>query len=192
MRVGEILAINIYDFQNSKFEKLRVIFEKSHIQDEYPILKEFNQLVKEYVLKNKHLMKNGYLFPYGSKKVSNHMTTESAGALMCKMRHIIGKEHRAFLDHTLWQDKTGITHKRYRIGWHSCRRWFETKLWKQYKDKMLIRDVMRYSESRVVDVYIDSYETWQKEQEILQNTFSDIFDHFQNTTKGQTKLTEFA
>ncbi len=192
MRIGEICACNLYDFQNSEFKKLNIIFEKSHIKDEFPILNEFNIMLKEYILKNKHTMKDGYLFPfYSSKNKSSHIHVNTAEALFSKLRRIIGKDHPSFLERTEILTITNRTIYRYRISFHSCRRWFETQIWKKYKDKMMLRDVMRYQDSSVVDVYIDSYEIWQKEQEILQNTFGELFDNFQSVSKGQTKLSEF-
>lgn len=190
MRIGEICACNIYDFQNDNFQKLNIILEKSHIRDEFPILAEFNELLKDYVLKNKHMMKDGYLFPfYNSNKYSVHMTTKCAEALLAKLRKTIGKDHPSFLENT--PSENNPNYRRYRIGWHSCRRWFETRIWERYKDKMLLRDVMRYSSSKVVDVYIDPYETWKREHELLQDTFGELFQEFNVIGKGQTKLTMF-
>lgn len=188
MRIGEIVATNIYDFQNDNFQKLNLILEKSHIKDQFPILSEFNILLKEYVIKNRHILKNGYLFPYYcSKKYSDHMTTNCAVALFCKLRKIIAKDHPNFLDRVPIKNNR----YRYRIGLHSCRRWFETTIWNKYKDKMLLRDIMRYGSSKVVDVYINPYETWRNEQQILDNTFSSIYQDFNMVVKGQTKLSAY-
>lgn len=192
MRIGEICAINIYDFQNSKFNKLSIVLEKSHIQDEFPILKDFNELVKEYVLKNRHMLKDGYLFPYyTSKKRAPHMHPHVAQTFFCKMRCIIGKEHPEFLEKIQFVSEKGHIQNRYRISFHSCRRWFETQLWDKHKDKMLIRDIMRYKESETVDLYIDPYEVWKNEDKILEETFGEIFNDFNHIRKGQTKLTAF-
>jgi len=52
MRVGELVAINITDF-NRDFTKLRVIFEKSHIEDWLPLTPQLTEMVKEYITKNR-------------------------------------------------------------------------------------------------------------------------------------------
>jgi len=190
MRIGEICATNIYDFQNANFQKLNIILEKSHISDDFPILSEFNKLIKEYILTNRHMMKDGYLFPYySSRRKANHMTTPVAEALFSKLRKIIGKDHPSFLDR--FQCANNFKMHRYRIGFHSLRRWFETRLWDKKRDKMLIRDIMRYSSSDVVDVYINPYEIWKKEGTILEDTFGELFANFNNISKGQTKLSNF-
>jgi len=193
MRIGEIVACNIYDFQNENFNKLNVILEKSYIKDEFPILDEFNHLIKEYVTRNKHRMKDGYLFPfYSSNRKGRHMDMKTASAAMSKWRkEIAAKGHPEFLDRTEYIAPSGNKYHRYRIGFHSCRRWFETRIWEKYKDKMMLRDIMRYRESRVVDVYIDSYEVWKNEREIINNTFGGIFQNFNRIAVGQTKLTNF-
>lgn len=192
MRIGEICACKIWDFQNENFQKLNIILEKSHIKDEFPILSEFNEVLKSYVLENKHTMKDGYLFPfYSSKKKAPHLNTKSAEALLAKLRKEIGKEHISFLEREMIPCKNGKTINRYRICWHSCRRWFETQIWEKYKDKMMLRDLMRYSSSSVVDVYINPYETWKNEQRIIDDTFKGLFQEFNNVSKGQTKLSLF-
>lgn len=191
LRISEIVAMNIYDFQNDNFNKLNIILSKSHIQDEFPILEEFNKLIKNYVLRNKHMMKDGWLFPFYNSNKEGHMTVKTASALFCKMRKIIGKDYPQFLDSKEFELKTGRKKNRFRISFHSCRRWFETQLWDKYKDKMLIRDMMRYRDSKVVDVYIDPYEIWKNEQNILQSTFGELFQDFNNVGQGQMKLTSF-
>ncbi len=56
---------------------------------------------------------------------------------------------------------------------------------------MQLRDVMRYQSSETVDTYINPYETWKKEREILQTTFGDLFQNFNDVGKGQSKLSDF-
>ena len=191
MRIGEIVSTNIYDFQNEEFQKLNIILEKSHILDEFPILKGFNGLIKEYVMKNRHLLKDGYLFPFYISRRLPHMSTAVAVGLFCKMRQIIGKDYPEFLDRQEIINSKGKTIYRYRISWHTCRRWFETRIWEHYKDKMLLRDLMRYKDSKTIDVYINPYETWKKESDILNSTFGGLFDNFNNVAKGQTRLNTY-
>ena len=171
---------------------MSIILQKSHILDEFPILEGFDEVLKEYITKNIHLFKDGYLFPYYISGRQAHISNKVAIWLFCRMRKLIGKEYKQFLDRTEITNSKGRTIYRYRIGWHSCRRWFETRIYdKNSKDKMLVRDIMRYKESKTVDVYINPYETWKKEGEILSNTFGSLFQDFNNTSKGQTKLSNF-
>lgn len=198
LRVGEVTAMSMYDFTNSKFQKVNIILQKSHVMDNFPLLKDFDLLLKEYIQKNRHMMKNGYLFPFYSKKryKHEHIDTKTVDAWFSKVRKKIGQEHPDFLERYYYQDKTGRKGRgggawRYRISPHSCRRWFETKLWAKFKDKMLLRDVMRYLDSSTVDVYIDPYEVWTKENEILNATFGEFWQDCNLIQKGQTKLTQF-
>ena len=191
MRISEICAVNLYDFQDQNFQKLNIILSKSHISDNFPILKEFNELLHNYIMRNKHMFKDGYIFPfYNSRKKANHMSEKTAGALFCKLRKIIGKDYPEFLERI--QDKAkGDSVNRYRIGWHSCRRFFETKLYDKYKDVRIVANIMRYRDWKTVQVYVDPYEIWKKEQELLNDTFGDFFQDLNQVGMGQTKLTSF-
>ena len=188
MRISEICAINLYDFKDDNFGKLDVILSKSHIRDEFPIIGHFAGMVRKYIRENIHTFKDGYIFPYySSRKHAKHISVKTAEALFAKLRKIIGRDHPQFLDKSVFSGRRVY----YRIGWHSCRRWFETQLWEEFRDKMLIRDVMRYRESRTVDVYINPYEVWKKEREILQKTFSSVVQDFALIQEGQKKLSSF-
>lgn len=187
LRIGEAVAINILDFEHD-FTKLRIVFEKSHIEDVMPLLPEHTAMIKDYVLKNKHTFKDGYLFPfYSSKQKSNHMSALVYESLFCKIRKEIAKEHPQFLDKTNF--KTGYV--KYRISFHSCRRWFETRIYSHIKDKKCLSDIMRYLDSSTVDRYIDPYETWTRERDILQGTFDNRILEFSQISKGQMRLTSF-
>ncbi|HME87424.1 MAG TPA: tyrosine-type recombinase/integrase [Candidatus Nanoarchaeia archaeon] len=191
MRIGEICALNIYDFQDAGFQNFNIIFEKSHIQDSLPLLKEFNLLLKEYILKNLHTFKDGYLFPYhNSKRHARHMTANTASACFSKLRKILGKEYPEFLEGTEVQ-VGNETQKRYRIAWHSCRRWFETTLYDSGMKVEEIADIMRYQKKETVYTYLDPYKTWKREKEILQQTFGELFNEFNNVSSGQTKLSNY-
>lgn len=184
LRIGEAVAINIHDFQPNG--RLRIKLQKSYVVDDFPLFEEFQQLLNDYIKNNLHTFKNGYLFPYYShrnKKQPNHMTSTSASAMFEKLRSKIGKDHPEFLE------RSG--EHRYRIGWHSLRRWHETKLWDYSKDKMMVRDIMRYKDSKTVDVYINPYETWKKEREILSGVFSEFFNATDMFSKGQMTLKDF-
>lgn len=195
LRIGEAVAVNIKDFKDDKFDELRVILEKSHIADSLPIIEGFDQVLKNYIKNNIHLMKDGWLFPcHSSQSSTPHISVGMAMTKLYKMRLVIGKKHPAFLEKIVFPDsknKNAPVYQRYRITFHSLRRWFETHIWDKYKDKMLLRDVMRYSHSKTVDVYINPYEIWKKERILLNDVFSGLFDEFQDVSKGQTKLSMF-
>lgn len=195
MRIGEAVAVNIKDFQNDEFNKIKIILEKSHIADEFPIIKGFDQIIKNYIKNNIHLLKDGWLFPsISSRCKTQHMSTGQAMDKLYKMRLVIGKKHPAFLETTEFPNsinRNASTYKRYRITFHSLRRWFETNIWDKHKDRMLLRDIMRYKHSKTIDVYINPYEIWKQEREILNNCFTNIFDDFMSYNKGQSKLSSF-
>lgn len=181
LRISEVLAINLVDFSED-FARLRVVMSKSHVEDVLPLIPELQEMIKAYVLRNHHTFKDGYLFPYYSSRKAPHMRTPSAVALFAKLRKIIAREHPAFLD------KTG---KRYRIGLHSCRRWFETRIYDGIKDRKKLADIMRYLDAGTVDTYLDPYKTWKQERFILQNTFSKEFLKLMQVNKDQTTLDRF-
>jgi len=154
LRIGEILAINLLDF-NHDFTALNVIIEKSHILETLPLVPQLTAMVKDYVLKNRHLMIDGYLFPYYTSRKAPHMRTATAEALFSKLRKIIGKKHPQFLE--CYTYPSG--YKKYRIGLHSCRRWFETRIFNNIGNKTAVADIMRYLDRSTVDKYLDPYET---------------------------------
>jgi len=166
LRIGEIVAINITDF-NYDFTKLRVIFEKSHIEDWLP---------------------DGYLFPfYSSKGKAPHMTTGVAEAFFSKIRKIIGKDYPQFIEKRKFRNG----YNKYRISFHSCRRWFETRIHDNIKNKKKLADIMRYIDAETVNTYLNPYETWKEERNILNSTFENYFTVFDNFSKGQARLTSF-
>lgn len=186
MRIGEITAINILDFNND-FTKIRVVFEKSHIEDWMPLIPQLSEMIKEYIIKNRPF-KDGYLFPfYSSKKKAPHMTVGVAEALFSKMRKIIGKDYPEFLE----RNKFDSGYTKYRITFHSCRRWFETRIYDNINNKKALADIMRYIDANTVDTYLNPYETWKNEVGILKSTFESYFNSFNNFTEGQTVLTMF-
>jgi len=187
LRIGEVCAINIKDFKPDG--KLTVKLQKSYIIDDFPLLDDFNKLLQDYIKNNLHTFKNGYLFPYYSHRNKNqkyYMTTEVAGAYMSKFRKIIGTDNPQFLDRTEFNNKI-----KYRIGWHSCRRWLETKIYDEYANRKTVADIMRYKKMHTVDTYLDCYDTWKQEKQMLEKTFKNIYIQCENESKGQAKLSDF-
>lgn len=195
MRIKEICYANIYDFTNDEFSKLNVVLCKSHIQDEFPIIPDAAAVIRDYVKYNRHIMKDGFLFP-GQKQA--HMKTSSAEAMFAKIRNQIGEKHPSFLDrYPVMKNGVAVLNKfgnpqyRYRISWHSCRRWFETSFWEEHKDIMKLRDIMRYRDVRSCEPYINAYELWKNEEKILQKTFGKIINDFNLKEKGQTTMKDY-
>lgn len=77
---------------------------------------------------------------------------------------------------------------RYRIGWHSFRRWFETHIWVKYRDLMCSKDMMRYSKVETVTTYVNPYELWCKEHELMKDVFAAKYKEFENMSHGQERL----
>jgi hypothetical protein len=115
------------------------------------------------------------------------MTAGVAEAFFSKMRKIIGKDYPKFLEKR--EFKNGYA--KYRITFHSCRRWFETRIHDNIKNKKKLADIMRYIDASTVDTYLNPYETWKEEKNILKSTFEDYFVMFNDFSKGQMKLTMF-
>lgn len=191
-RISEIVAKNIYDFQDDNFELVRSRLAKSNIVDNFPILKQFAPMIQDYIQYNKHTFKDGYFFPfYSSRAKAPHMTSQTAIALFAKLRKIIGKDYPNFLESFDFECKNGKVQKRYRIAWHSCRRWFETKLDDSGCKQSEIQHIMRYKDQKTVATYLDPYRVWKREPEILNKSFGSLFQEFSNFEKGQTKLSEY-
>jgi len=187
LRIGEICAVNLLDFSDN-YSRLRVIIEKSYIDDYLPLIPELVNILKDYILRNKQRFKDGYLFPfYSSKRHSNHLDPQTAEAMFSKMRKIIGEDYPQFLDKSSFR----CGYVKYRISWHSCRRWFETKIYDRFNDRKKLTDIMRYLDGRTVDSYIDPYETWKNEGNILQDTFDERIRDLMQTSKGQLRLANF-
>lgn len=192
LRIGEIVAINILDFMED-YTKIRVILEKSHIEDILPLIPEHTEMIKDYISRNYMSFRNGYLFPYyTSNRTDGHMTSRSAVSLFFKYRSIIAKEHPSF-DEKYPDDerKDGkITH-RHRISFHSGRRWFETTMSENDIGIKKIADIMRYRDPSTVNTYLDPYRTWRDEKKILQEVFGAKASLFSTMNIGQKRIDSF-
>lgn len=200
LRIKEIMNVQLHDLRTDSSGQmyLTVILCKSHIKDELPLLPEIASLLSMYIRNNIHLMKNGYLFP--NRTGSSGMSTESGGALFAKMRKDIARKHPSFAErrpvinpktNEQRQDRLGRLSWRYRISWHSCRRFFETSVWtdpRYGKDLMILRDIMRYRDTKSCEPYINSYELYANEVKFLQSTFGLVIKDFNLRGKGQTTL----
>jgi len=114
------------------------------------------------------------------------MTAKTASSCFCKFRKNLGKQDNCFMD----RHKSGKVW-RYRIGFHSCRRWFETTIYDTIKDGKRLGHIMRYLDLRTVDTYIDPYKVWKEENNILKSSFDDVATSTRLIDKSQSQLSQF-
>lgn len=190
LRISEALAINIFDFKDDSFTSLTYRTAKTNkIESNKPIIKPLACLIKSYVISNLPALKNGFLFPYYNKASCPHMTTRSAEALFSKLRKKIGAVHPEFLDKYYFKtDKNTIV--RYRIGFHSLRRWFETNIYHFKRDPFLVKEVMGYDDVKSITPYINGFEMLNEEPQILKQTFGELYKNIERDPQ-QTKLDLF-
>ena len=178
LRISEASSINILDFRDDNFDKLTYREAKTNkMQQNRPIIKPLADMIKAYVYTNRHLLKDGYLFPfYNSKSKAPHMTTGVAEAFFSKMRKIIGRDHINFLDKYEINTENGKIINRYRISFHSLRRWFETHLLHEDVSVYAIKEIMNYSDYEPLNCYLNRFEIIDQEPEILNKAFSSVFE----------------
>ncbi|MBN1501951.1 site-specific integrase [Candidatus Woesearchaeota archaeon] len=170
LRIGEIRALNITDFEDN-FNKVTVIIQKSNIKDTLPLIQEFAEVVRAFVKKNLHTFDRGYFFPHYRQFDSSpypYLASNTVNIMFYNFRKRLIKKYPQFADKSAY----GNGYKRHRLGWHSLRRWFETRLWESGNNPEQISHIMRYRSPKVVYQYLDSYRTWKTEGELLKNTFS--------------------
>ena len=194
LRIGEIRALNIRDFKNSDFNKVDVIIQKSNIYDEFPLFDEFAIVLKRYITNNVHSLVNGYLFPRRHyDPIEPYLHRDVCNSMFHKFRknHLIPKYQQFAEKQSYYNQKTGKTYERHRVGFHSLRRYFETKLYENGLRAEEIANVMRYTSPKHVFAYLNAYDTWKKEKQILTDTFGDVFKNMLGFSEGQKQLSEF-
>lgn len=193
LRIGEIRAINIRDFKNPDFNKIDIILQKSNILDEFPIIEDFAILLKKYVLENLHLMKDGYLFPTYSKLKKPYIGKNVTNVMFYKYRQKLIKKYPAFAEQSsYWKYPKQIEpYYRYRVGWHSMRRWFETTLFEHGYKPEEIAQIMRYKDPRTVYTYLNLYNTYKEEKKRLNETLGNIFKNMIHFDENQKTISEF-
>lgn len=184
VRISEGREINVKDFSSKRFDKIEIILCKSKILDEFPIAAGFSKRIEKYIQDNSFRMKNGYLFP---GQHGGCWTLHAAEWAFLKFRAKLEKKYPQFGE--LYRYNSGYT--RHRVTWHTLRRWFETKLLEAGLSENEVADIMRYSSTRPVRSYWNSYKTWKKEREIIETVFGDFFGIAEKKIKGQSFLTDF-
>jgi integrase len=145
------------------------------MQQNRPIIKPLADMIKAYVYTNRHLLKDGYLFPFYTSRKKPYMDTKTAEACFSKMRKIIGKDHINFLDKYEIHAENGKVINRYRISFHSLRRWFETHLLHEDVSVYAIKEIMNYADYEPLNCYLNRFEIIDKEPEILNKAFASVF-----------------
>lgn len=184
MRISEIRKLKIQNFKNEQFSQIEFQLSKSKIIDDFPIIKQFSIELEKYVKDNTFRMIDGFLFP---GKNGGPMKKSSAIWKFYKFRIKLAAKFPQFLEKANYESG----YIRNRVGWHSMRRWFETRLLLKGYTTFQVADIMRYSSEKTVRTYWNSYLTWMNERKMLENTFGDFFGHVSNISKGQTFLSDF-
>lgn len=186
LRVSEALAINILDFSDTTFTKLTYREAKTNkMQHNKPIIQPLAEMIKAYVVTNSHRLSDGYLFPYHNKKQKRpYLRTEVIGAWMAKLRNLVGKDHPAFLEGYTVKAESGKTLYRYRIGFHSFRRWFETHLHDSTNDVYTVKEVMSYADFAPLNAYLNRSRVLQREGEILHKAFTPLLQELSSQEPG--------
>ena len=172
LRINEALHVKTEDF-NDDYSKLDIILCKSHIFDTFPIPSKLQKILKHYCKTYYWSFHNGFLFSkYTGKSELGNMSKQSACAMFSKIRkRAIEWGHLSFDDGFLMKNGN----KRHRISNHALRRWHETRIYyKNHKDSVLLRDVMRYRKTTSIEPYVRSAQIYNDEQQILDQTFADI------------------
>jgi integrase len=191
LRPSEMLAINVNDFTDD-FKRLTFREAKTNkIRIKEFIIPCVAEQVKAYIMLNRYGLKDGFLFPFYSKKSAGlpHLTSEVFNAWFCKVRRKLGETHPEFNERYPFQQKTKIQY-RYRVGVYSFRRLFETTLYINNKFNLaLVKEIMEYSSKfDPMRHYIKFFHEDTAKEAILTQTFENMA---LNYIKGQSKLSEF-
>lgn len=178
LRVSEALAVNMFDF-NQDFSKITIREAKTNKVRTLPLIKPLQEMIKHYITLNVHTLKNGFLFPYYSSKKRPYLSCGSAEAWFSKIRNKIGEKNPSFMDKvaiprpfTKNKSEEPIMTFRYRIGFHSLRRWFETRLWNATKNAYIVKELMDYTDYNVLNSYLDRNQIKEHEKEILEEALN--------------------
>jgi integrase len=177
MRPAEACAVNILDFSDN-FTKLTYREAKTNrLRLNEPLIPDLAKLIKTYIVLNRHMLVDGYLFPYYKKKSKGkpYMSRDSASAWFCEIREDIKQKYPGFDEHYFINTQMGIQ-KRYRVNLYSFRRFFETQIYrKNGRDVALIKEIMEYSSKfDPIPHYIKAVDSEANKYEAIENTFKEL------------------
>lgn len=170
LRINEAVRVNIKDFTTPSFNALLVANTKTANRKKgKPARIETVQLptwlglkLKEYLNQYGSKLKKGYLFfPDGHGSRQPHISKNAVRMFLTRKRRTLPT---GFQETILTVNyKTGRQQKHYRIGTHSFRRWYVTKIYKNSgNDIKLASQLARHKDITTTQVYIDGFELMQK------------------------------
>lgn len=183
MRIEEIRNIRIQDFTNAEFTAVDTILCKSNIKANLPIVADFAEKLQNFIRSNVFMMWDGYLFP---GKNGGCMSKAAANWKFYKFRIKMQKKYAWAAEYTDYGHTI-----RHRVAWHSCRRWFETRLLELGYTVFQVADLLRYEDPDTVRTYWNCYKTWQNERKIIESAFGDFFGQANLRIEKQRTLAEF-
>ncbi len=192
MRPAEALAVNVCDlsdnytrlsFREAKTNKLRL---------KEAILPLVSVRIKAYIELNRFRLKEGFLFPFYTKKSKGcpYMSSQVFSTWFCEIRKKIAAYHPNFNDKYSIKVKGGYQ-IRYRINVYSFRRFFETYLYINNKFNIaLLKEIMHYnSKFDPVKHYIKYFQSEDEKTKVLERTFTPLSNML---ISGQRTLGEFS
>jgi integrase len=193
LRPAECMAINICDFSD---DYTRLTFREAKtnkLRFKEFIIPIVAQRIKAYIELNNHSLKEGFLFPFYTKKSNNrpYMSAQVFATWFCTIRGKIAKIHPEFNERYTFKTANGKYQVRYRINLYSFRRFFETYLYIHNKFNLaLLKEIMLYSSKfDPVKHYIKFFQDEQEKTQVLQATFTPLSNRL---IYGQRTIAEFA
>ena len=165
------------DFSDN-FSKLTYREAKvNKLQHNRPLIEPLADMCRLYVKTCHKKFREGYLFHHYTRlktvDLRPFMDIKTAGAFLTKLRRDIGKEYPQIMERYVFETDSGSTQTRYRVSFHSLRRWFETNL-KEKSDVYVVKEIMNYSKYEVLNSYLNRANVMTREKEILSEAFNPI------------------
>jgi integrase len=192
LRPSEALAVNVADFSKdyTRLTYREAKTNKYHLNE--VIITPVADRIRLYVEMNRFSLKDGYLFPYYTKKSHGNpfMTSEVFSSWFSSIRVKMAKKHPEFNEKYQFSTTKGGRQLRYRINVYSFRRFFETYLYINNSFNLaLLKEIMHYSSKfDPMKHYIKFFHEETDKIIVMQNTFNPLSSMLIN---GQTTLREF-
>lgn len=218
LRASEALAIQIQDFKEN-FRKLNYRQAKTNkmIYNE-PVPDDVRLMILDYLEKNLHSLKNGYLFP-GLR--GGHMKMENYGGYFSKWRKQLGGDFLDKYDYKIWDcevcntrgrrkswsdermHKMGLngecpmcgaqlvmrTVHQYHISSHSLRRLHRTTVGRAYKENLhLASQLCHYADVKTFEDYLNGFEIMAVREKYLLPVIDPVLGEITRLHKDQTSL----
>lgn len=195
LRPQAALAINYRTDLTPDFKRLSWREAKTNkLQLNRPLLPQLSEMIDEYVYLNKDSLRDGFLFPYYTKKSKGRpfMSSQVLSTWFnAKLRRKIAKDHPQFMERYPFTMSNGKIQMRYRIGVYSLRRWFETRLHTATDSVYIVKEIMNYNDYKPLNSYLNRQRVMSKEDQIMKDSFSGAFQKAHDVAAAQTKLSFF-